>query len=623
MSTPLRYIYRGNSTQYNLNYPLNNGFQQLPYDDQTGGCGIPVGCPTKTGLSNFITPGDVLVADPPCIYTIIRWFNTLSTDSIGTGSTYVVQESDLGSYIYFKVTYPDTSVDESSSACFPVVTVSLLLNFFEIWNNSGSGVVALLPYPLYVAFDLYGNFYTEGWWRGGAGSGAITPPRGPVVSKVNKNRQLQWSYEYDIRNGHLTVPNFVTAQHCIVNDEIHCFMVRINSNYQITNIQRLILDSNSGSLKKIDELNYYNSNVTSNSNQGSLRVSKVETDGLGKYWLAAQMSDEFISGSSRYDQTGCLLCIEEKEDGSLSQIWSYELLGKQYSSPPNDKIASTNIQGFRLDLDNNIIYANPRQTGFYYRGITTVLSASTGSPVYKSPIITVNGSADLMNYVDAYIDEDLNIYQSFTNEYTSSVIDPTDSLWISKRDAGKNILWMKQYMNSINCNVLLTSGGSLLKVKDSLVFVYYRYQSGLPAAWYPRLLILDAETGNIQRSLEITTYNNQKESQHITVDPGLNPDEFVISITERAFYLTLNINNIPLNTTIPTVNPSQVYTFTELTINTPVSYTSSVNTTTPLPPDRTLPSVVIYSTAPLASGLVAPPTSPTLISGIALDTSYF
>jgi hypothetical protein len=126
MSSPLRYVYRGPSTSYNYNYAgelLANkgGFELLPPDDQVFGCPFPAGCPTTTGSTSSPRAGDTLTATPVCTYASIQWFNSSSSISIGSGPTYVIQNSDVGKRIYYTVTYLDGSTDSSDLNCLNIV----------------------------------------------------------------------------------------------------------------------------------------------------------------------------------------------------------------------------------------------------------------------------------------------------------------------------------------------------------------------------------------------------------------------------------------------------------------------------------------------------------------------
>lgn len=176
MSTPLRYVYRGSASSYNYNYAgelLANkgGFKPLNYDDFGGGCNIPVACPTTTGSPLSPQPGDTLRGTSSCTYDYITWYNTISSSPIGTGDTYVIQETDYFSQIYYVVTYPNGSTDSSDVNCLGTVLYpygyDLWVNeihsfgaFNEFYTSAATNPWQCLPC---ITVDLYGNTFIAFW----------------------------------------------------------------------------------------------------------------------------------------------------------------------------------------------------------------------------------------------------------------------------------------------------------------------------------------------------------------------------------------------------------------------------------------------------------------------------
>lgn len=119
MSSPLRYIYRGEATSYAYNFGsellANRGSVSiLNYDDtQFTGCPFPVGGPiNNSGSANIIYVGDTLTAVVYCPFVKVEWFNSDGT-LIGSGLNYTAQLSDVDKRIYFTATYIDNSTGSS------------------------------------------------------------------------------------------------------------------------------------------------------------------------------------------------------------------------------------------------------------------------------------------------------------------------------------------------------------------------------------------------------------------------------------------------------------------------------------------------------------------------------
>ena len=116
MSSTLRYIYRGSATSYAYNYggellASRGGFEVLEYEsfDPATGCDLPLPPISSTGIVEAPATGDILSLAPPCPFQSVTWYNSNSTNPIGTGTSYTVQASDIGYKIYATVTYLDSS----------------------------------------------------------------------------------------------------------------------------------------------------------------------------------------------------------------------------------------------------------------------------------------------------------------------------------------------------------------------------------------------------------------------------------------------------------------------------------------------------------------------------------
>jgi hypothetical protein len=161
MSSPLRYVYRGHATQYNESYNFGPGFDILNYDKFGGGCDIPPPCPTTTGDPLNPLPGDTLRGSSYCTYTSITWYNTGSSEPIGTGDTYTIQESDYFYKIYYVVTYPNGSTASSSVDCLGLIVPD---RNYDFWALTQQPVITDI-YPNYrkVLQNEYGEVYIIFW----------------------------------------------------------------------------------------------------------------------------------------------------------------------------------------------------------------------------------------------------------------------------------------------------------------------------------------------------------------------------------------------------------------------------------------------------------------------------
>jgi len=620
MSTPLRYIYRGNSTQYNLNYPLNNGFQQLPYDDQTGGCGIPVSCPTTTGFNTFLVPGDVLVASAPCIYDVIRWYNTLSSDAIGEGTSYTIQESDVNTQIYFVVTYPDTTTDSSSTSCLGLVSVSLAYNYFQLYSTKWYATFQPYnPFAFIPSFDTYGSAYVDSWWEGGGGSIPLSNPYIPVVTKVDKDRNIIWTYNYLIGDGSVQYV-YDYQSHCSVNGLIYSFFFRREgtgtTNY--IRLYNLVLNESTGSIESIRGIRYYSSSFYFPYPNPNNAVLQVETDGFGTFWLLCDVREYFVSGSSAIAEVRAVICLTTNSNGELVTAWTWEILRSQNNSGDYNESVSDYM---RVDIENNRICLNSVST----RTPPVILNATTGAVIYKGDYYAESSS--LLSVHEVLLDDESNLYEGQTKNSPNNFINlynyPTSSLWISKKDVYGNILWMNNYTQAIYSNTstalsYILPNGSFLLIQDILLVLIIR-QGSLPTYQWAQLLMLNPSDGSILRYTVIKPPSSYSTfGSDIKILQAPKPDEFNI-VCSAGYHLTLNINDIPLNSNIGTITPSgssYYYSFTDTIPSGITSYTSVVATGIPFPPERTWGVTGTPFVVSTASGEAQAPASTTNCTNI-------
>jgi hypothetical protein len=214
MSSPLRYVYRGPSTSYNYNYAgelLANkgGFALLNYDDFGGGCDIPPPCPTTTGDPLNPQPGDILRGSSFCTYVSITWYNTGSSNPIGTGDTYTIQESDYFYKIYYVVTYPNGSTAASSPDCLSTVVPP---GYGTYWISQIGSAWGGTPFyegvNQVIAVDKYGNTFIA--WQLAEDPNNTSEPFWLYVSKKNNAGEEIWTKRYG------SMPSFTVTRNSII-----------------------------------------------------------------------------------------------------------------------------------------------------------------------------------------------------------------------------------------------------------------------------------------------------------------------------------------------------------------------------------------------------------------------
>ena len=590
MSTPLRYIYRGNSTQYNENYPLNNGFQQLPYDDQIGGCGIPVSCPSTSGDPAILYVGDVLTATPPCIYSSIEWFNTSSTTRVGTGASYTVQSSDIGYNIYFVVTYPDASQDSSSPSCYGTVElppVSLNLDFFRVHNTSSdrSPLQSVIVY-----YDNDGTAYSLSTYVESA-----TIKR-PLITAISSNRQsLLWSNIYYVSDGYSA--NTGQKPFCICGDKnyIYLFITKLNTaNTNETFLHLLTINKTNGAVisdHAVSINNPFATPIATHLLTDGFSQTAV-TDGKENFWICFDVMF--------FDRNSAAIAYVTKSESGLSINWAYALSNQSYTGTLTSSVGSRSLRILNEELvvgpyssvsSNNLAYS--------FGCVLTRIDLINGTINKRSPWFLIAG-VRIGVYYDSIVDNDKNEYYWVDADLAG--VNPR-TLALIKRSSNGNIVWSKNYkgLNSgdvVNPMSMVFDNGDLVLCAEEI-----------PGVTLPthriHLLRVSTETGDIIRNIRIDAPNNVPGPSWNQgfFNPKLTEwkveNEYIIQ-DEVGYRMGINLNSITTPSTVSAIysldsfTPSGTYTITEDT-TTGVVDASGVSSTTQVSPIYTLSAYASYS----------------------------
>ena len=556
MSTPLRYIYRGNSTQYNLNYPLNNGFQQLPYDDQTGGCGIPVGCPTKTGTTQVVV-GDVLSAVVYCVFDKIEWFNT-NGNSLGEGLTYTAQSSDVGYKIYYTVTYPDSSTDTSSVDCYSAVLESSLRYWYQragsdyrMWNHVFSSVVDNNG-DMYIAYVESVN------------------KRFPAVSKVSNDVNLIWSNVYVLDPSKVSTPlNYYGDSYFLVDaSESYIDFLAWQwspgpAPYYIDfpiRIYRNRISKSDGSLVDVKATDWdTGSTISSDVLYFTIRDVKIDSD--NNYYFVADFA---LTGET---STPCIVKFSE----NLEFIWCRVPQQIKYRNPGSGAVCSTrNFSGslYINILDSGIIGSAWRNT-FEYISSNYFSLSFDGSVlnIFKSKFSTPDFDTDTNPFYVRSLcrDADGNVYG--IGSYDSSVAVGRYSSVIVYKDSPNDVtLWAKNIRSTFltpTRKTINVEENQLLIVDSKLILVAPWEDQQFTTIHYLLICVFNLNTGVMEQAIEIRPPNEVGDDAIIQSLP--EDGKFMVQ-TGHGFRIRLDVNSLPTNETfICTDNPSNKYTASGVT----------------------------------------------------------
>jgi len=619
MSTPLRYIYRGNSTQYNLNYPLNNGFQQLPYDDQTGGCGIPVSCPTVIGSPLFLAPGNILVANPPCKYSRILWYRNNASESIGEGTNYTITENDIGSKVYFTVVYPDNSTDRSNENCYDTVLAPISKNWYRVYYEGNS----LLDEDLFrvsqsVVTDEYSNTWSVKRYKNCESAN---------IHKITTDAELVWSYEYRPDTSQNTLTDSGGNGRTILiegsNNTLEIFYHRWSKTptpySHPSKIYRFTVDKDTGELYETKTITYTPIDTIVGTD---VMISVIKKD---DYYYLLQL---------RRVNTAPFAVIIHKFDVDLNLVWIKLLKGLERSASTDTCTATDTNYAQDFTEYNGLLIGCGGLASFNRATPSAFIIDLNGYLVKTLPYIrTVSGQRYTYVPRAVTVDDTISIYTVGGFESIPELVGLTYGRVLVLKQSYEGLLeWATDMYQTIDSVTPVSTGranilwGKQLEiVQNKLVFVcLIEYSFTVPTTYVTFVSILNKEDGTIERAFMINsgpTTQLTRQGQYIKISKIKQPGGFIVS-TAVGFRFTFDINNLPNEGTYNTDDPSKyVYTITDATLiqTSRISELESVTTGSCSTYPLVVPPIsAYYGVNTTISGVAWLPSGTPIISGVSL-----
>ena len=551
MSTPLRYVYRGSASSYNYNYggellANKGGFELLPYDDEVLGCPFPVGCPTNSGSSDQLVVGDTLSAVVYCPFVKIEWFNSNNV-LLGIGLTYTTTDTDIDYRIYFKVTYPDGSTDNSSLTCFGVVVADSFRYWFQLWQTTGAFPRGHI-FSSVVDNDgsLYLSYYTSNLLL-------------PSVHKISNNVQIQWGVTFPLDPAFVrTVLNDAGSSYYLVNSssttiDFLAWQWSPGPNYPIR-IYRYCLDKTTGSIVSCISTDF---DPPTADTGGYFAIFDVKIDNSGNYYCIFRYSinaEIWVPSVAKFDSNLNFIwgkifqrrkyrdgtCIADTSNGYPSlTVSDSSLIGCDWRNDSN-RVCNNY---FELDFDGNVIN------------------------LFKSKFSTPDFPSDLNPFHVRSVcrDSSGNIYGVGTydsNFAASNVIVykdlPSDTtVWAFSIGA----TWSG---TGVGGPLILLEGNQLAVINSKLVLAApWEYGSGGATVRQIIVCVFDTDTGSMEQAIGIRP--NSDVGQGLILQPMPENSKFLIQ-TDYGWRIRLDVTDLPASgnyfcTDIPAAKYT-VYTLT-------------------------------------------------------------
>ena len=559
MSTPLRYVYRGQATSYNYNYGSEllankGGFKLLPYDDQTFGCPFPVGCPTNSGSPDQIVVGDTLSAVVYCTFVKIEWFNSNNV-LLGQGLTYTVTSSDIDYRIYFKVTYNDGSTDSSSLLCFdPVVAYS-----FRYWFRFGFSPSAEKVFFGSVQTNgdllLASTFNESGFSR-------------PVLCRISNDVNRLWANTYRVTNA-----SFSTI---VINSAGYGYDI---IDLDDSNVEILLLASNSSGGLPTFPFRLYKITVNKITGSVSNTVAVEFTPPGSPSASNVNIRDVFQDSAGNYYFVGFFPINSEtwsphvvKFNSSFQYQWSLLSQAVRYRNTSVCSLITNDGALYINGIDNEQIIgcAWRGSSNYVYSNFFAINSDGTVASLFKPKFSTPNFSTDLSPFLVRSVcrDTEGNVYG--IGGYDSSIALGRFSSFIVYKDSPTDVtLWATDIRNtfySVARPTVNVEERQLLYIDSKLVLVLpWEYVIGGVSRHRPAICVFDPDTGVMVNAIEIHAPIEFGDFMCLQTMPELT--KFLLQSSE-GFRLRLDVNNLPTpGSTYPIESSPNFYTVSGITPN--------------------------------------------------------
>ena len=622
MSTPLRYVYRGSASSYNYNYggellANKGGFELLPYDDEVLGCPFPVGCPTAIGDPLFLSPGDVLLASPPCKYITIRWYQNDTIESIEEGTTYTIKETDIGSKIYYVVTYPDNSTDSSNENCFDLVYAPISKNWYRLHyaNQSLLDEVGYVEYSSTI-FDNQGNTWSVKRYNSCESAN---------IHKVDSNANLAWSREYrpDTSQNTFTDRNGVGATFLLDNDDtsLEIFYQRWTApNSTPSRIYRFTVDKATGDLLSTRTITYTPIDTI------------VATDTIIN--IVKFNNNYYMLQSKRAGTANNFSVCVHKFDANLNLIWVKQL--KELSRATASDTCTTATDSFPQDFKevNGYLVGCNGIGNFNRANPSAFILDLEGSLVKTLPYIRSIAGLFIQQFV--YVpraidmDNDQNVYTIGGYESSPSLLGSTyGRVLVIKQNSTGQLVWATNLGPTISSvavsgNISIRNGRQLYIINNKLVIAgVIEYSLTVPTTYVTFIAIINMSTGTIERAFRILSgpsISLTRQGQYLKISKMKQPTGFIVT-TSVGYRFTFDINNLPNPGTYTSTGSPYQYTITDATLiqNSNLSELQSVTTGSCSSFPLVDPGIgIYYGTNTTISGIAAAPSGLPIISGVAL-----
>jgi hypothetical protein len=466
---------------------------------------------------------------------------------VGEGLSYVIQESDINTRLYFVVTYPDNSTDASNLTCFDIVYPSINRKWFLLEYNQTYFISVTLENGSPAVFDSNGDMWLNQRYSNCNSAN---------IHKVTTNATLNWSFEYkpDPSENSFSDRDGQGRTFIVDGDSntLEIFYQRFAVNpstgfpIQPTKIYRFTVNKATGVVIDTRTIVY---NPINPAVYGTSIINVVKIN--SNYYIMQEI----------YDISQFNVCIF-KFDTNLNLIWSKRLTTQGTSLVPSDfrenngqLIGSAYFSGFTqrpaslfsLNLDGNT-----------YNVLPTII---TRVGVYTNQFPVGVRSMDR--------DTNGNFYAVGGFEGTITIGGLFARIIVFKQSSAGVLLWASDLWPSLLAQVIIVER-QLLVINNKLVFAgAIEASATVPPTYNVAIAILDLTTGLIETVMRIRhdragSGNTGQIGQGLQLNKMSQPTGFVVQ-TAMGYRFRFDLNNLPTAGTYSFTDTTGAYIVTSIT----------------------------------------------------------
>jgi hypothetical protein len=456
---------------------------------------------------------------------------------VGEGVSYVIQESDINTRLYFVVTYPDNSTDASNLTCFDIVYPSINRNWFLLQYNQTFADNVILNIGSTALFQTNGDMWLEQRYKNCNSAN---------IHNVTADAVLNWSFEFrpDSSEDSFNDNNGLGRTFIIDGgaDILEIFYERYTfpaPAKRPSRLYRFNVSKTTGTVLSTRTI-VYSPVYTTINNDVIRNIVKVNED----YYIMQTLTDDDLSN----------VCIF-KFDTNLNLVWDKRLVSRIRPSA-NSSACTVFNRGISSDFreNNGELIGSSWLSGFLNVPASLFSISLDGDTYNILPAIVSRAEVYPQQQpvgvrsMDRDTNGDFYGVGGFQGQRELGVLD--SRIIVFKQSSAGTLLWASDLWPSLLRGVVVLER-QLLVINDKLVFAgAFNAAATVPITYNVVIAILDLTTGQIETIVRVRHNLNESGStgqigQELQLNKMSQPTGFIVQ-TAMGYRFRFDLTNLPV-----------------------------------------------------------------------------